>query len=113
MQDNFVLLDTFSMVLIKNKPLKLKIAEDIILIFELIDDKNNKKTSFSTELVDKITLKFKLENFNNPLGASTAEPLLIGDYKGKKLYIHISVYAIGDNDLDKTKTFVCSLFQEQ
>jgi hypothetical protein len=111
-QDNFFLLDTFSLVLIKGKAVRIQIDEETILIFEL-QDSNDKKSSISTKLVDKTTLKLNLINFNNPQGTCTVEPMLIGDYQGKKLYVHFATYAIGNRELDRSKILICSLFQEK
>ena len=110
-QDNFILLDTFSMVVLSNKSIKLKIAEDMNLLFVFNNDKNEKEHTFTTTIIEKTILKIELINFNNPLGTATKEPILVGDYNGKNIFVHFCVYSLGDNELNQTKIFICSLYQ--
>ena len=38
----------------------------------------------------------EIHNFNNPLGTATKKPLLIAEADGRKVFISISVEAIGE-----------------
>ena len=49
-------------------------------------------------------LTFRLENFSNPLGSGTSEPLEVGSKMGKKLYFSFYITAY-DNESVKQVTY--------
>lgn len=48
--------------------------------------------------VENNELIFTLINFNNSLGTEFTEPLEIGTYQGRTLYLHLRVYAINSSN---------------
>lgn len=60
--------------------------------------KTDKDLEQSAErMVTENEVAFRFTNFDNPLGSGTSNPLEIATINDRKLYMHIWVYAVGQN----------------
>ena len=103
--ENRKLIETVS-VLATAKPVRIELSRQIIVEFEF-EKTEDEKRGLKLSVEDNV-LKVHLKNFDGSLGSSTIEPIEIGNYQGKKLYIHFSVHGMG-NDI---KLLVCSFWGE-
>jgi hypothetical protein len=72
----------------------------------------NKVQSLHAEAIPPSTLSITFFNFNNPLGSGSSEPLNIGSYKNKSLYLSYRIYSLSENS-DKTLHYTIYLTEEQ
>lgn len=101
---NKTLIETCSVVA-NEEPVRIELGPTIVLQFEFENIKGAKQ-NLNLSVVDNV-LVIHLQNFNNPLGTASAEPIEIGTYQNQRLFIHFSVHAIGE----KTKLLTCSFWK--
>lgn len=99
--ENKEIMASGSVIAFKNEPITLKVFDSdqqvLILRFCFTKNADSSKTRLLTSINDNI-LTFTFENFNNPLGAGTVEPVDIATYNGKKMYIHLRVTPLSNSD---------------
>ena len=61
--------------------------ESLEFILNFIEVEGEKKLDVKWEVADKRTLKFTLTNWNSPLGTTLIEPLEVGTYKKRQLFV--------------------------
>ena len=62
--------------------------------FLLSEDRSKPGHRIDPTVPDKTTLQLQLVNFVNPLGIGTNQPIKIGTFQQRVLYVGFSVYAI-------------------
>lgn len=72
--------------------------ERLRLILAFHDQQGEAEPRVEANIADQTTLALTLFNFNNPLGAGTAQPMPAGSLNGRRLYIHLRVYELRDSD---------------
>lgn len=76
-------------VVIKEPEIRFKLK----IIFNFADDG---KEAYINRKVEKETVYFECYNFNSSLGVGTSEPVELGSVANRKLYMHLWVYAPGN-----------------
>ncbi|MCR4828269.1 MAG: hypothetical protein K5864_02285 [Bacteroidales bacterium] len=56
------------------------------------------KQDMSADMNEKKELQINIQNFNNPLGTEFIEPIEIGNYNGRKLFLHIKIIGMQNNN---------------
>ena len=108
MQGNKELITTISLVTIYETPIEIELFPNVnIKIF--FDDDKSKKQRIGLRVLNNV-LQVELQNFTNPLGTSTKEPIEIGKIDNKTLFMHFIIHTIGESP--KTRLFTCSFFME-
>lgn len=81
-------LESGSVLITKDSPLIIKLGADPEFKFSFYFEKNsNSERSMKGTAIDKTELKFDLINFDDPLGCGLLEPVSIGTYKNRKLFL--------------------------
>lgn len=76
-----------------NNVLSISFQKILLLKFEFLSDNTNNKSYISNEILeDNKTLIIKCYNFDNSLGQGLLEPINIGIFNGKTLYIAFFVW---------------------
>ena len=79
----------------------------IQLIFNFSEDKSSKQATAEWNAVDSTTLNILLTNWNSPTGLTLTEPVEIGTYRGRQLFMVFSVVRISTPDpLRKVSLFL-------
>ncbi len=83
----------------KGSPISVSFGEParITLTFSFVDQAGEGHSMKSNSPAPN-TLEFTLVNFSNPLGTGTTQPIQIGTFGGKPMYVHFRVYSIGESD---------------
>lgn len=68
--------------------------EPLCFILNFVEDEGGKPET-KWEPVDKKTLRVTLNNWNNPLGTTLVEPIEIGSYKKRRLFVLFFVCKAG------------------
>lgn len=68
--------------------------EPLRLLLDFVED-GSKQTTLGTQGVDQKTLRLILTNWHNPLGGTLLEPVHIGTYQGRQLYILFHIAKAG------------------
>ena len=82
----------------------------VLNFLETEDEKN--AISMAFEPVDSQTLRFTLTNWNNPLGTTLLEPVEIGTYGNRKLFVLFFVQKAGSKGQLRLVTFSLYLGEE-
>ena len=83
--------------------------ESLKFILNFIEVKGKKKLDLKWEVADKKTLKFTLTNWDNPLGTTLIEPLEVGIYKKRGLFVSFFVCKAGSKGQNRDVTFALYL----
>lgn len=79
--------------------------DDLTFHFQFARDKE--KQRLESEPKSEKSLFFKVFNFDSPLGTGLIDPILLGKYKKRQLYLIFTVYSIGEGG---QKLFQYTLF---
>ena len=83
--------------------------EPLKFILDFIEVAGQKKLDLKWEVTDKKTLKFTLTNWNNPLGTTLIEPIEVGTYEKRRLFVSFIVCKAGEKGLNRDVTFALYL----
>ena len=61
--------------------------ETLCFIFNFIEDEDEKKRDVKASVVDNKTLKMDLTNWNSALALAVTEPVEVGTYRNRRLFI--------------------------
>ena len=78
--------------------IKYKFDEHSILPIIINFYENTEKPHYEAKLSGKDVV-IDLYNFNNSLGTGPAEPIKLGSYKNKKIYLILYVFVIGNTPI--------------
>ena len=84
-----------SFIPFQNSPTELTLGDArnrMRLIISFSESSEKKEPHDKKQVVDKQTLKLELVNFNNPLGTGNIQPLKIGEFDKRQLYLQLKVY---------------------
>ena len=85
--------------------------EMLSFIFNFAEDEN-KKEAITWDVVDTRTLKVTLSNWNNSLGTTLVEPVAVGTYQKRRLFILFHVKKAGTSGQIREVTFSLYLGEE-
>lgn len=86
--------------------------ESLRFIFNFVESADEKVAGPKLEAVDGQTLKITLANWNNPLGITLNEPLEIGTYRHRVLFVLFFVKKAGQEGQFREVTFSLYLGEE-
>ena len=86
--------------------------EKLKFILDFVQDDKDKKISIKWDVVDSKTLKVTLPNWNNPLGTALIEPVEVGTYRKRRLFILFFIKKAGDKGQLREVTFSTYLGEE-
>lgn len=69
--------------------------EEITFVFELATDRSGEDQIVKITIDDPQTARFKLTNWNNPLGGGLLEPLNIGTFDNRQLFVFFVIQKLG------------------
>ncbi len=86
-------------------------AEEIrfILDFSVVEGSEQK---INSKVIDDKSLRLELINFSSPFGTTFVDPLHVGTFKGRKLYLMINVAKIGEKGELRQVTLTTYLGEE-
>lgn len=73
--------------------------------FNFVDQTETAEQKASLKVVGERDLEYTLINFTNPLGTGSTDPVKIGKYNGRPMFLHYRVYSIGESDKTVQFTF--------
>lgn len=96
-QDNRTLLEsqTFLAIGIGVTTLVLEQGSESLNFLLDFSKTEDKKLGIRTEVVNERTLKIVFENWDAPAGVALTEPVLVGNWNKRKLYLYIYVQKAG------------------
>ena len=92
---NMDVLQSGTVIGVINQPIEIMI-DDLTIEFVFEDGKDLKQIA-KPESINNKHLRLTLINFNNSLGTGNMEPLAIGSYANKHLYLSYRIYSLGEN----------------
>lgn len=78
------------------------------LVIKFIDEEGKTGERIEGGKLDDETFSLNFMNFVNPLGTGSVEPIPLGMFYGKTLYLNFRIYAIGEHDKSFQYTFYLS-----
>ena len=90
---DFDVLDSGTVTSVGSRDVLFTLSErvKVRLVFTIIDNKNQEMT---IQINERGELEFTLQNFDNPLGTEFNEPIEIGTWQGRKLFLHARVLGL-------------------
>lgn len=79
--------ETFFAIGLGETTITLTDHEPLCFIFNFIEDEDEKKPDVKTSVVDSKTLKMDLTNWNSALALAVTEPVEVGTYLKRRLFI--------------------------
>ena len=83
--------------------------ESLHFILNFVEVEGEKKLPVKWEVIGKKTLKITLTNWNNPLGTTLREPVEVGTYKKRRLFVSFFVCKAGNKGQVRDVTFALYL----
>ena len=81
-------------------------------ILNFVEAEGEKKMGLNFEAVDKKTLKVNLTNWSNPLGTTFIEPIEVGTYRKRRLFMLVNISKAGERVYLREVTFSLYLGKE-
>lgn len=73
-------------------------------VLNFVEDADG-KLDLVSEAVDNKTLRITLTNWNNPLGTTLVEPVEIGSYQNRRLFVTFFICKAGNEGQNRAVTF--------
>ena len=78
--------------------------EPLRFLLNFVEDAGG-KVEMKWEAVDDKTLRITLNNWSNPLGTTFREPIEVGSYQNRRLFIMLFICKAGDEGQNRAVTF--------
>lgn len=92
--DNGEVLASGAVIAFDDESIKFHL-DDLLIRFQFQRDLDNKEQSIKYEKAGDKELLITLINFDNQLGTGNYNPVKIGNFRNKELYLNFIVYALG------------------
>jgi hypothetical protein len=109
---NYDLLDSGTMLTIKNQPVRFQIAETFILIFNFRENKDRPETYQENRSIDASTIEYDLYNLSAINGFGFTTLWMIGTYQKRKVYFNYRAFYSGNPELAPILTYTFYLGEE-
>ena len=78
--------------------------EPLRFLISFVEEANG-KVDVNFAAVDNKTLRITLNNWNNPLGTALVEPVEVGSYQDRRLYVLFLIHKAGNKGQNRAVTF--------
>lgn len=80
-------------------------SEPLRFVLDFVENKGNKDATLNFNSVDKRTLRATFVNWNSPLGTTLTEPIEVGTYNNRRLFMLFCITKVGQQGELREITF--------
>lgn len=103
--------DTFFAIGLGETTIRIGDSNETVSVVLNFEQDGDKKPSVKWDVIDPETLKATLKNWDNPLGTSPVEPVEVGVFKNRQLFVYFVVRKAGKRQIRQV-TFSVYLGEE-